>query len=233
MVFSNISILLAIDFFEKFFGHFRVNWSSRANEYFSGLADIILDQLVLIIGLFKGKTFCYSFKIFKSFSNEYIFVCLVHLVSQFFEMILFVFWLELFNWSAGQLEYVWVFHSTLWIVFQDLSCYVFFYFVVMIFVTTIWRRSHFLFSRSCNFNWIACVTSFFALSGEFFCSCAWLNFWSHLTYLTLKNDFLTLKLTFTLIQRDKVKWVCVTLNEGYLRSANRGSNNLYRFLIKI
>ena len=38
---------------------------------------------------------------------------------------------------------------------------------------------------------------------------------------------------FTLIQRDKVKWVCVTLNEGYLRSANRGSNNLYRFLIKI
>ena len=29
-----------------------------------------------------------------------------------------------------------------------------------------------------------------------FCSCAWLNFSSHLTYLTLKNDFLTLKLTF-------------------------------------
>ena len=23
--------------------------------------------------------------------------------------------------------------------------------------------------------------------------------------------------------------MCVTLNEGYLRSANRGSNNLYRF----
>ena len=40
-------------------------------------------------------------------------------------------------------------------------------------------------------------------------------------------------LLFTLIQRDKVKWVCVTLNEGYLRSANRGSNNFYRFLIKI
>ena len=35
---------------------------------------------------------------------------------------------------------------------------VFFYFVVMIFVTTIWRHSHFLFIRSCNFNWIACVT---------------------------------------------------------------------------
>ena len=26
--------------------------------------------------------------------------------------------------------------------------------------------------------------------------------------------------------------MCVTLNEGYLRSANRGSNNLYRFLTK-
>ena len=45
---------------------------------------------------------------------------------------------------------------------------VFFYFVVMIFVTTIWRHSHFLFIRSCNFNWIACVTSFFALSGASF-----------------------------------------------------------------
>ena len=51
---------------------------------------------------------------------------------------------------------------------------------------------------------------------EFFCSFAWLIFWSHLTYLTLKNDFLTLKLTlFTLIQRDKVRWACFTLNEGY------------------
>ena len=25
------------------------------------------------------------------------------------------------------------------------------------------------------------------------------------------------------MQRDTVKWVCVTLNEGYLRAANRGS----------
>ena len=44
----------------------------------------------------------------------------------------------------------------------------FFYFVVMIFVTTIWRHSHFLFICSCNFNWIACVTSFFALIGASF-----------------------------------------------------------------
>ena len=40
-------------------------------------------------------------------------------------MILFVFCLELFNWSAGQVEYVWVFYSILKNVFQDLSCYVF------------------------------------------------------------------------------------------------------------
>ena len=48
-------------------------------------------------------------------------------------MILFVFWLALFNWSAGQVEYVWVFHSILWIVRQDLSCYIF-YFVYQVFV---------------------------------------------------------------------------------------------------
>ena len=47
-------------------------------------------------------------------------------------------------------------------------CPAFFYFVVMIFVTTIRRHSHFLFLRSCNFNWNACVTSFFALSGASF-----------------------------------------------------------------
>ena len=40
-------------------------------------------------------------------------------------------------------------------------------------------------------------------------------------------------LLFTLIQKDKVKWVCVTLNEDYWRAANRGSKKLYRFLIKI
>ena len=52
-------------FFLKFFGHFRVNRFSRANEYFSGLEDIILERfqkqkLVLNIFLkviFKGKIF--------------------------------------------------------------------------------------------------------------------------------------------------------------------------------
>ena len=45
----------------------------------------------------------------------------------------------------------------------------FIYFVVKIFVTTIWMTSQplqirFLFIGSCNFNWSAFVTSFFALS---------------------------------------------------------------------
>ena len=67
--------------------------------------------------------------------------------------------------------------------------------------------------------------------------------WSLMKIVYLKNTWLASlsKMTsslwnwllFSLIQRDKVKWACVTLNEGYLRAANRGSKNLYRFLIKI
>ena len=111
----------------------------------------------------------------------------------------------------------------------------FFYFVVMIFVTTIWRHSHFLFIRSCNFNWIACVTSFFALSGASFLFMRVIKFFGHtwLTSLSKMTSSLWNWVLFTLIQRDKVKWVCITLNEGYYRAANRGSKNLYRFLIKI
>ena len=52
----------------------------------------------------------------------------------------------------------------------------FFYFVIMIFVTTIWRHSHFSFIRSCNFNWMACLTSFFALSGASFLFMRVINF---------------------------------------------------------
>ena len=40
---------------------------------------------------------------------------------------------------------------------------------------------------------------FLLLVERIFCSCAWLIFWSHLTYLTLENNFLTLKLTFIYI----------------------------------
>ena len=53
-----------------------------------------------------------------------------------------------------------------------------------------------------------------------------------MTYLTLKNDFLTLTFIY-LIRREKFKEMCVTLNEGYLRAANRSISNLYAFLIKI
>ena len=56
-----------------------------------------------------------------------------------------------------------------------------------------------------------------------------------MTYLTQKNDFLTLKPTFfNLIQSDKVKWwVHVTLIEGYLRAAKNNTTKIYRFLIKV
>ena len=79
----------------------------------------------------------FFFRFFENFSHFFSFLALgvkkpplgfdkgFDKVSQFFEMILFVFLLALFIWSAGQVEYVWVFHSVLWIVFQDLSCYIF------------------------------------------------------------------------------------------------------------
>ena len=67
--------------FLKFFCHFRVNHrSSRANEYFSGLADIILDRfqkqkmnlnIFLRYVFLKGKNFALGLKA-SSFSNEYI-----------------------------------------------------------------------------------------------------------------------------------------------------------------
>ena len=41
---ATFSDYLQLISFLKLFGHFRVNRSSRANEYFSGLADIILDR---------------------------------------------------------------------------------------------------------------------------------------------------------------------------------------------
>ena len=69
-------------------------------------------------------------------------------------------------------------------------------FVVMIFLRTYDVTTCFLFILSCNFNWSACVTSILCLVEQVFCAFAWLNFWSHLAYLTLKNDFLDLKLTF-------------------------------------
>ena len=57
--------------FLKFFGHFRVNRSSRAIEFFSGLADIILGQFEkqkMVLNIFlklvflKGNNFALSLK---------------------------------------------------------------------------------------------------------------------------------------------------------------------------
>ena len=70
------------------------------------------------------------------------------------------------------------------------------YLVGRIFVPTMWLHNH-------HFK------SFSTLSGEcFFCSFAWINFWLHVTYLTLKNSLLWNWFSFVLIQRYKVKWVC-------------------------
>ena len=89
---------------------------------------------------------------------------------------------------------------------DDSSCFRYstgyvFYFVVAIFVTTIWRNNHFK-SACCSFNHAIEVRvwrHFLLLVERDFCSFAWLNFWSHFAHLTHKNDFLTLKLTFIYI----------------------------------
>ena len=93
----------------------------------------------------------------------------------------------------------------------------------------------FLFIRLCNFKWSACVTSFFTLIGASF------------LFIRVKKFLVTRDLPhsqkwlprskidfyFTLIQRDKVKWLCVTLIGGYLRALNRSSLRINKFLIKI
>ena len=69
-----------------------------------------------------------------------------------------------------------------------------FYFVVKIFVTTIWRRSLqvcFLFMRSCNFHNLAAWRCF----SRNFLSFLVMNFVVIRDLLTLKNDFLAFKLT--------------------------------------
>ena len=83
----------------------------------------------------------------------------------------------------------------------------------------------FLFIRSCNFNWTACVTSFFVLSRASFFVHLRDQVFGHtwLTSLSKMTSSLWNWLLFSLIQRDKVKSGCVTLNESYLRAANRGS----------
>ena len=74
------------------------------------------------------------------------------------------------------------------------SCYVF-YFVVKIFVTSYDVAICFVFSRSCNFNWIPCVTSFFIFVELVFLFVRLIKFL--VTWLaSLKIDFLTLSSNF-------------------------------------
>ena len=75
-----------------------------------------------------------------------------------------------------------------------------------------------------------CVTSFFAFSGAnflFICVISFLFtfYWPH-----SQKWFPHFDIDFCLLWfKYKVKWVCATLNEGYMRAANKGSKNLYRF----
>ena len=106
-------------------------------------------------------------------------------------------------------------------------------FVHSIMQVRVWRHNHFksvFFIQSCSFT-VACVTSYLSLSGASFMFIRVIKF---LVTRDLPHSKMTSWLwNWFFLQRDKVKWMCVTLNEGYLRAAKRGSNNLYRFLIKI
>ena len=85
----------------------------------------------------------------------------------------------------------------------------------------------FVFICSYIFNWIACVTSFFTLYRECFFVKSRDQMFGHtwLTSLSKMTFSLCNWLFFTLIQTDKVKWVCTALTEGYFRAANRISSN--------
>ena len=108
---------------------------------------------------------------------------------------------------------------------------------IKIFVTTIWRHNHFK-SPFCSFvhaiSWVKKLHAwrhFSLLVERVFCLVAWLSFWPHLTYFHQEGLPHTEIDFFTLIQRDKVQWVCVTLIKGFFRAANRNSNILNRFSI--
>ena len=89
------------------------------------------------------------------------------------------------------------------------TCLAVFCFVLKIFVTTIWRHNHF---RS-----------------------AWLFFWITRDLPNNSKSVPHSEIDFSepLIQRDKVKWLLVSLIEGYLRAANWSCNKFYRFLTKL
>ena len=112
-----------------------------------------------------------------------------------------------------------------------------FYFVVRIFVTITWRHNH-LKSAFCSFvhkfNWIACVTSFSLLMEPVLSIIAVIKFlFTRDLPLSKMTSLLWNWLCFSLIHRDKARWVYVTLNKGYLRAGDKSSNKLCIFLIKV
>ena len=123
----------------------------------------------------------------------------------------------------------------LWTVRQDLSCYVFL-FRHHHFVTTIWRHNHFK-PAFCSFvhafSTELRVWRHFSLLMERVFLFIWVIVFGH-TSLTLLSKLTSShwnRIFFTLIQRYIVKWLYITLIEGYLRATSRNSNRL--FLIKI
>ena len=178
---------------------FEVNWSidfghtetgSRAiSEWFCGVIF-----------------FCSNFKVewengvwakIRFLANGFLFACgILTLIFDF--LFLSDFFKKQFSQFAHSPFYVYFLVKSLkilWIVRQDLSCYVF-YFVVKFFVTIMWRHSHFRSAfSSCNFKWISYVTSVFTLFGASFLFIRVIKFLVSLD-IPLKNDFLTLKLTF-------------------------------------
>ena len=127
---------LAFGLVGRFRGFNIANWDTSVNfklssqfyfhsvfigeeTYFKACAS---DNGYILMGIFKWINFGLEVKSFMSFCIDYIFlVCLIRLVPQL--LILFLLWLALLNWSAGQVQY-WVLFSILWIVFHDvLLCF--------------------------------------------------------------------------------------------------------------
>ena len=104
-----------------------------------------------------------------------------------------------------------------------------FYFVVKIFVSTVWRHKHFK-SLFCSFihaiSTLLRAWCHFSLLVElvflFICVIKFL-FPRDLPHSQKRLPHFAIDF-FTSNQRHKVIWMCVTLIEGYLRAAKRGSN---------
>ena len=154
-------------------------------------------------------------KSFKIFSNVFL-VCLIILVSQIVRLCLF-------GWDCSidlLIKYIRsVFYLFLWDIFQHLFCNVF-YFVIKMFVTTIWLHHHFKSAFSSFLHAISTEVRawrhFSLLVERVFCHSRDYCFGpTWLTSLTKMTSSLWRWLYF--ISKRKVMWMRGTLNEGFLR----------------